>query len=264
MEARMANGRLVGKIALITGSDSGIGQGTAVVFASEGADVVVHYLDDEAGAQQTAEQVRAHGRRAIVVRADISDEQQVEAMFDQAGSELGVIDILMNNAGVDASGTNVADLDTAIWDRALRVNLYGAFFCCRRFINDRKRVAGGGKIINVTSVHQEIPRAGASDYDCAKGALRNLTTTLALELAELKINVNNIAPGMVLTPFNQAAVDDTKVRDEQVQSIPWKRAAEPTEIGKLAVFLASEDANYVTGATYVMDGGLMQNQGQGA
>ncbi len=257
-------GRLHGKVALITGSDSGIGQGTAVEFAKEGADIVVHYLHDRDGAQDTRAQVEAAGRRAIVVQADISDEEQVAAMFDRAVAEFGNLDILMNNAGVDASGVEVADLDTATWDRAIRVNVYGAFFCCRRFIQLRKKAAGGGKIINVTSVHQQIPRAGAADYDCAKGALRNLTTTLALELAPLKINVNNIGPGMVLTPFNQEAVDDPKVREEQVQSIPFKRAAEPAEIGRLAVFLASDDAAYVTGSTYYIDGGLMQNQGQGA
>lgn len=257
-------GRLAGKVALITGSDSGIGQATAIEFAKEGADIVVHYLHDRSGAARTRDQVEELGRRAIVVQADITDEQQVNDMFDKAVSEFGAIDILMNNAGMDASGIHVADLDTETFDRAIRVNLYGAFFCCRRFIQLRRTAGGRGKILNVTSVHQEIPRAGAADYDCAKGAVRNLTTTLSLELAELKINVNNIAPGMVLTPFSQDAIDDPETREEQVQSIPWKRAAEPAEIGHLAVFLASDEADYVTGSTYYMDGGLMQNQGQGA
>jgi glucose 1-dehydrogenase len=122
----------------------------------------------------------------------------------------------------------------------------------------------GGKIINVTSVHQNIPNAGGADYDCSKGALRMLTRTLALELAPLHINVNSLGPGMVLTPFNQAAIDDPDLLEEQVQSIPWKRAAQPQEIARLAVFLASGDSDYVTGATYFMDGGLMINLGQGA
>jgi glucose 1-dehydrogenase len=256
--------QLAGKVALITGSDSGIGQATAVEFAREGADVVVHYLHDQRGAERTRSAVEEVGRRALVVQGDISDEAQVERMFDQALAAFGALDILMNNAGVDSSGTHVAEMDTKTWDRAIRINLYGAFFCCRRFINVRKKAGGGGKIINVTSVHQEIPRAGAADYDCAKGALRNLTTTLALELAPDGINVNNLAPGMVLTPFNQQAVDDPKAREEQVQSIPFKRAAEPAEIGRLAVFLASADSDYVSGATYTIDGALMQNQGQGA
>lgn len=260
----MAGPQLQDKVALITGSDSGIGQGTAVEFAKEGADVVVHYLQDRDGAESTRAQVEAQGRRALVVQADIGDEQQVEALFDQALEAFGTLDILVNNAGVDGSGKEIADLDTATWDRAIRANLYGPFFCSRRFVRIRKQAGGGGKLITVTSVHEDIPRAGTLDYDVTKGGQRNLTSTLALELAPLKINVNSIAPGMVLTPFNQPALDDPKVLEEQVQSIPLKRAAEPWEIGRLAVYLASADADYVTGATYVIDGGLMQNLGQGA
>ncbi|MGI9095566.1 MAG: SDR family NAD(P)-dependent oxidoreductase [Thermoleophilaceae bacterium] len=258
-------GRLQDKVALITGSDSGIGQATAIEFSREGADVVVHYLEDADGAEHTRAQVEAAGRRAIVVQADITDEAQVERLFDEATEAFGTVDILMNNAGVDASGAEVADLSTEVFDHALRANLYGAFFCCRRYVRLRKAGGGqGGKIINVTSVHQEIPNAGGADYDCSKGALRNLTHVLALELAPLRINVNNLGPGMVLTPFNQAAIDDPKLLDEQVQSIPFKRAADPAEIARLAVFLASPDSDYVTGSTYFMDGGLMQNVGQGA
>lgn len=260
----MTTDRLVDKVALITGSDSGIGQATAVQFASEGADIVVNYLHDADGAAQTKSQVEAHGRRAVVVQADVSVEDDVARMFDSAVEEFGSLDILMNNAGVDASGTHVAELSTEVWDRAIRTNVYGPFFCCRRFIQLRLAAGGGGKIINVSSVHADNPNAGGSDYDCSKGAIRMLTRTLALELAPHHINVNSLAPGMVLTPFNQAAIDDPKLLDEQVQSIPWKRAAQPVEIAKLAVFLASADADYVTGASYVMDGGLMINLGQGA
>jgi len=261
----MTTGRLQDRVALITGSDSGIGQGSAIEFAKEGADLVVHYLDDADGARETRQAVEAAGRRAIVVQADISDEQQVQRLFAEALDAFGRVDVLMNNAGVDASGTEVGELATEVWDRAIRTNLYGAFFCCRRYVQIRKAGdAPGGKIINVTSVHQDIPNAGGADYDCSKGALRSLTRTLALELAPLKINVNSLGPGMVLTPFNQAAIDDPDLLEEQVQSIPWKRAAEPSEIGRLAVFLASADSDYVTGSTYFMDGGLMRNLGQGA
>lgn len=176
----------------------------------------------------------------------------------------GVVDILMNNAGVDASGSPVAELSTEVWDRAIRTNVYGPFFCCRRLVQLRIAAGRGGKIINVSSVHADNPNADGSDYDCSKGAIRMLTRTLALELAPHKINVNSLAPGMVLTPFNQAAIDDPDLLEKQVQSIPWKRAAEPAELAKLALFLASTDADYVTGASYVMDGGLMINLGQGA
>ncbi len=260
----MPTQRLDGKVALITGSDSGIGQATAVEFAKEGADVVVNYLKDAAGADRTREAVEELGRRALVVQCDVSDENQVEAMFDEAEQAFGLLDILMNNAGVDASGKKVAELSTDVFDKAIRTNVYGYFFCCRRFAQIRTEAGGGGKVINVTSVHEDVPNAGGADYDCSKGAIRMLTRTLALELAPLRVNVNGLAPGMVLTPFNQAAIDDPKLLDEQVQSIPWKRAADPEEIARLAVFLASSDADYVTGATYVMDGGLMRNLGQGA
>ncbi|MBA3794848.1 MAG: glucose 1-dehydrogenase [Rubrobacter sp.] len=256
--------RLRDKVALITGSDSGIGQATAIGFAREGADVVVNYLEDKDGAEHTREQVEAAGRRAIVVQADVSDEDQVGVMFDKALEEFGTVDILMNNAGVDASGTEIADLSTEDWDKTIKTNVYGYFFCCRRFINVRKGAGGGGKIINVTSVHQEVSRPTGGDYDTSKGAIRSLTRTLALELAPHGINVNNIGPGMVLTPFNQGAIDDPEVLEEQVQSIPMKRAAKPEEIAGLAVFLASGEADYVTGSTYYMDGGLMRNMGQGA
>ncbi|WP_159943361.1 MULTISPECIES: SDR family NAD(P)-dependent oxidoreductase [unclassified Nocardiopsis] len=257
-------GKLTDKIALITGSDSGIGQATAIRFAKEGADVVITYLHDAQGAEQTRKEVEAQGRRGTVVQADLRLEGEVERLFDEAVSVFGTVHILVNNAGVDASGTEVADLSTEEFDERIKTYVYAPFWCSRRFVNIRRQDGGGGKIINVTSVHEEQPRAGAADYDCGKGALRNLTRTLALELAPLHINVNNLAPGMVLTPFNQEAVDDPKVRQEQVRSIPWKRAAEPQEIASLAVFLASQEADYVTGSTYVMDGGLMQNTGQGA
>ncbi len=257
-------GKLTDKVALITGSDSGIGQATAIEFAKEGADVVVHYLEDADGANSTRDQVEAQGRRVIVVHGDHGDETTVKEWFRGALEAFGRIDILMNNASVDASGTYVADLEIADFEATMRSNLIGQLICCKHFINHRKQTGGGGKIINTTSVHQEQARAGAADYDCSKGALRNLTRTLVLEVSEMGMTVNNIAPGMVLTPFNQKAIDDPEYREEQVKSIPLKRAAQPEEIGRLAVFLASPDGDYVTGATYVIDGGLMQMSGQGA
>ena len=256
--------KLEGKIALITGSDSGIGQATAIEFAKEGADVVITYHTDKEGAEKTLSEVEKTGRKGIILQVDVSEEKQVEEIFDKAIEKFGTVDILMNNAGMDAQGIKVADLSTENWHKAFRTNVDGYFFCARRFINIRKKAGGKGKLINVTSVHEEQPRAGAADYDCTKGAIRNLTRTLALEVSEDGINVNNLAPGMVLTPFNQKAKEDDEFRKKQVQSIPMKRAAQPEEIAKLALFLASSDSDYVTGSTYIMDGGLMQNTGQGA
>ncbi|MEO6350996.1 MAG: glucose 1-dehydrogenase [Candidatus Limnocylindrales bacterium] len=257
-------GRLTGKVALITGSDSGIGQASAIEMAREGADVVVTYFEDRAGAEETAGAVRGAGQKAIVAKLDTRNEKSIERLFDRALKEFGHVDVLMNNAGMDSAGVEVADMETERMQQAVLTNFFGYFWTCRRFIQERRKAGGGGSIINVTSIHEDFPRSGAADYIVTKGAQRNLTRTLALELAEDGITANNLAPGMVLTPFNQEAVDDPKVRKEQVQSIPMKRAAEPEEIARLAVFLASDDARYVTGATYVMDGGLSMQQAQGA
>lgn len=256
--------RLEGKTALITGSDSGIGQATAVEFAKEGANLVITYHTDEEGAKKTLQKVKEAGGDGIITKVDVTEEKEVEKMFDKAIEKFGSVDILMNNAAINGQGIKVEDLTTEEWDRAIKTNLYGYFFCIRRFIKIRKNDGGKGKIINVSSVHEEIPAPGTADYCSSKGAVKMLTRTLALELAEYQINVNNIAPGMILTPMNQEAKDDKETRKEKTENIPFKRAGKPEEIGKLAVFLASTDSDYVTGSTYFMDGGLMQMMGQGA
>lgn len=150
------------------------------------------------------------------------------------------------------------------WDDRIRTNLYGPFYCCKHFIRGLADGKRHGTIINITSVHEEIPRAGAAGYCASKGGLRNLTRCLALELAEKNINVVNIAPGMVLTPMNQSALDDPKTLEKEVRSIPMKRAAQPEEIARVAVFLASEDARYIHGTSIFVDGALTLFQGQGA
>jgi glucose 1-dehydrogenase len=256
--------KLKGKTALITGSDSGIGQAIAVEFAREGANIVVCYHTDKEGAQETQKAVEKHDSKSIVQPVDISDEQNVEELFEQAIKAFGSVDILVNNAAVNGSGINVADMDTAVFDRTIRTNLYGTFFCSRTFIRHLKQKGGKGKIINISSVHEEIVAPGTADYCASKAAVRNLTRTLALELAEEGITVNNICPGMILTPMYQEAMDDKKSREESEKHIPLKRAGKPEEIAKVALFLASPDADYVTGSSYFMDGGLSQNIGQGA
>lgn len=256
--------RLEGKVAIVTGSDSGMGQAMAEAFAKEGANTAIVYLHDKNGAEETRRRVEAAGQQAVILKIDQRDPAQIQQLFETTQDKLGTPYILVNDAGIDSTGKSVDEMPIEDWDSEMKTNLYGPFYCCQHFIRIRKAAGGKGKIINITSVHQEIPRAGAAGYDVAKGGLRNPTRTLCLELAPHHVNVNNIAPGMVLTPFNQAAIDDPKVREQQVQSIPWKRAAEPWEIAKLAVYLASEDADYVTGQTFTIDGGLSMNMGQGA
>ncbi len=260
----MSSQTLQGEIAIVTGSDSGIGQAIAFEFAKEGADVVVTYLHDQEGAERTKYEIEATGRRAFVSRLDVRDPAQVADLFQTVQSQLGTPTILVNDAGVDAGGKPVKDMSLEHWDNILKTNLYGPFFACQQFIRGLDGSDKHGTIINITSVHQEIPRAGAAGYDVSKGGLRELTKTLALELAEKNINVNNIAPGMVLTTMNQSSLDDPEVLKKQVQSIPMKRAAQPEEIAHVAVFLASDKARYIQGATIVVDGALMLFQGQGA
>ena len=255
---------LSGKVAIITGAASGIGQAIAIELSDRGAHILINYHKDKNAAEKTLKAVEKNCSKGHLFKADISDYEQVKKMFKAVQIELGVPDILVNSAGVDAHGKEVDEMDIDIFDQTIRTNLYGTFYACKEFIKLRKAAEGKGKIINISSVHEETPRAGAAEYCASKGAVRNLTRCLALELAEFKINVNNIAPGMVLTPMNQEAIDDPKILEKQVQSIPLKRAAEPWEIAKLAAYLVSDDASYATGQTYVLDGGLMQNVGQGA
>ncbi len=260
----MENGKLNGKVAIVTGSDSGMGQAIAQEFATHGADVAITWFHDESGANETAELVRATGRKAFVTQLDVREPAAVAVLFNEVERELGVPFILVNDAGVDSVGKEVAEMSIEEWDDRFRTNVDGPFYACQQFIRARRKAGGQGKIINITSVHEDIPRAGAAGYCASKGALRNLTRCLTLELAKDRINVNNIAPGMVRTPMNQQAMDDPKIMEEQVQSIPWKRAAEPWEIAKLALYLASSDSDYASGQTFTLDGGLMMNQGQGA
>lgn len=255
---------LEGKIAVITGADSGIGQAIAKELSEKGAHILINYHSDQQGAEETLKMVQKNGSKGLIIQADVSDYEQIKNMYKTVQSELGVPWILINSAGTDSSGKGVDEMDIDDFDKTIRTNLYGTFYNCKEFILLRKADGGKGKIINITSVHEDIPRAGAAEYCASKGAVRNLTRCLALELAEFKINVNNLAPGMVLTPMNQEAMDDPELLKKQVQSIPWKRAAEPWEIAKLAAYLVSEDSAYAAGQTFTLDGGLMQNMGQGA
>jgi glucose 1-dehydrogenase len=255
---------LKGELAIVTGADSGIGQAIAIAFAKEGADVILTYRSDKEGAEHTAAQIETAGRKAAIFQLDQRESQSVRNLFQQVQDNLGTPTILVNNAGTNGGNKPVKDMSDEDWDDTIRTNLYGPFYCCREFIKSLEGSGRHGNIINITSVHQEIPNAGKAGYDASKGGLRNLTTTLALELAEKNINVNNIAPGMVLTPMNQKAINDPRHYEKQVQAIPMKRAAQPEEIAHAAVFLASKKAHYIHGTTITVDGALTLFMGQGA
>lgn len=256
-------GKLTGKITVITGSDSGIGQAMATAFAREGADVAVTWHTDEKGAQTTAERVRQAGARSLVCQLDVTDEASVHALFRAVDEQLGVPDILVNDAGVGQSKAFV-DLTFEDFDRVLKTDLYGPFLCAREFVRRRQAVGGGGKLLNITSVHDAIPSPNNVAYGAAKGGLLLMTRSLAMELAPLKINVNAIAPGLIRTPMTMKRVDDPQQRAQEMPHIPWHRPGQPEEVAELALYLVSPDADYITGQDFVIDGGLEMNWGQGA
>ena len=253
---------LEGKIALITGSDSGIGQATAELFAREGADVAINYLHDQAGAEETLRRVEACGRRGFVMQADVGDPAAVKALFERSGAELGTLDILVNNAGIGmGESAPVDELTDEQLEGILRTNLMGPLFCAREFIRLRKQQGGKGRIVNVSSVAQHLPTPESAPYGMAKAGLGSLCRSLSRELGELKINVNNVAPGLIQTPMTQKRLDDPEKRDASFSKIPWHRAGQPEEIAGLILFLASDRGDYVTGQTWTMDGGLTMQWG---
>ena len=253
--------QLTNKIALVTGSDSGIGQAIAEVFAQAGADVVITFHTDEAGAQETKRRVEAAGRRAMVSRLDVRDVPAVDALFDRVTAEFGILDILVNDAGKGMGGQPVAELPDDQLDVILDTNLKGPLYTARAFIRLRRKHGGGGRIVNISSVAQHLPTAESAPYGMSKAGLGSLARSLAVELAEDKINVNNIAPGLIQTPMTQERLDDPKKREASMKEIPWHRPGQPVEIARLALFLASDYGDYVTGQTWTMDGGLTMNWG---
>jgi glucose 1-dehydrogenase len=252
--------KLDGRIAIVTGADSGIGQAIATAFATEGADVCIGFHTDADGAAETRRRVEAAGRRAVVVQGDVGDPKDVATLFE-AASTLGVVDVLVNNAGKSMSGVPVADLDDETLERVLRTDLMGPLFCCRAFIRLRRQHGGKGRIVTISSVAQHLPTPGSAPYGMAKAGIGSLTRSLSIELAEDRINVNNIAPGLIATPMTAGVLDDPEKRAASMKEIPWHRPGQPEEIARLALFLASDDADYVSGQTWIMDGGLTMNWG---
>lgn len=250
--------RLKDKVALVTGAGSGIGEAIAVRFAAEGAKVVVNYHrggkhPGEGIVQKIARQKGA----AVAIAAEVNQRAEVESMVEECVKKFGRLDIAVCNAGVEIKKPFL-DVTDDEWNKVISVNLYGSFLVSQIAARQIVKQGQGGKLIFISSVHEDIPFAGYAAYCASKGALRMMMRNLALELAGHKINCNNIAPGAISTPINQAVLDDPEAMKNALSEIPLGRFGKPDEVASVAVFLASDEADYVTGSTYYIDGGMVQ------
>jgi glucose 1-dehydrogenase len=254
----MSEGKLAGKVALVTGSSSGIGQGIAIRLAKDGADVVVNYAGHPEGGEETKAQIESLGRRAINIKADVSKVSDVQALVDAGWDQLGKVDILVNNAGVE-KGAEFVDISEADYDQVLDVNLKGPFFTTQQFVKRLFAANLPGRVINISSVHEDMVFPHFPSYCASKGGMRMLMRDLAVELGPRNITVNNIAPGAIITPINKSLLEDKSKLDPLLKNIPLGRLGTVDDVSALASFLASDEAAYVTGSTYFVDGGLIRN-----
>jgi glucose 1-dehydrogenase len=253
---------LRGQKALVTGANSGIGRAIAIALGAAGADVAVNYVVGEPAAQEVVDTIVAGGSRAIALKADVSSESEVQAMFQQMYKELGTIDILVNNAGLQRDAP-FDEMTLAQWNFVIGVNLTGQFLCAREALREFKRrgvvkevSVAAGKIICVSSVHEVIPWSTHANYAASKGGIMMMMRSLAQEVAPLHIRVNSICPGAIRTPINTAAWDTPQALDALLTHIPYKRIGEPEDIGRVAVLLACDLSDYITGASIFVDGGM--------
>jgi glucose 1-dehydrogenase len=244
---------LNGKVAIVTGAGSGIGHAIAERFATAGASVCVNYLGYEEDAKALAQKLP----KAIAFKADVSKVGEVEAMVGATIKELGSIDVLVNNAGVERS-MPFLDIDEATWDLMLDVDLKGAFLCAQTCAKAMRDSGRGGSIVNISSVHEDVPFPGFTPYSAAKGGLRMMMRNAALELAPFNIRVNNVAPGAIVTPINAATLNDPEKVATLQRIILLQRMGRPEEVAEVALFLASDASSYVTGSTYYVDGGMVR------
>jgi glucose 1-dehydrogenase len=253
---------LVGQKALVTGANSGIGRGVAIALGHAGADVVVNYVQGDDAAQAVVEEIQRAGVKAFAYQADVSSEDQVAAMFKRVIGEFGTIDILVANAGLQRDSA-FQTMTMAQWTTVLSVNLTGQFLCAREAIREFLRrgivpavSCAAGKIICMSSVHQQIPWGGHANYATSKGGIKLMMESLAQEIAPHRIRVNGIAPGAIRTPINTSAWDTKEAYDQLMTLIPYGRIGEPEDIARAAVWLASDQSDYVVGSTLFVDGGM--------
>jgi glucose 1-dehydrogenase len=249
--------RLENKVALITGASSGIGKGIATEFVKQGAKVVINHYPNDKEAAAAAEMVKQLGENTLALPADVSKRDQVEKMFADAVAHFGRIDITVSNAGIEKQ-IPFPDITDDDWNKIMSVNLYGAFVVSQTAVRQMIKQGDGGKMIFISSVHEDIPFPNHTIYCATKGAVRMMMRNMAVDLAPHQININNIAPGAIATPINQAVLDDPQDKKNAESEIPWGRFGKPEEVANVAVFLASADSDYVTGSTYYVDGGLTQ------
>lgn len=253
---------LKGQKALVTGASSGIGRAVAIALGGAGADVVVNYVGKEDAALEVVNIIRAAGRQAIAIRADVSKSDEVEAMFQRAIKEFGTVDILVNNAGLQKDAP-IHEMTLEQWNTVIGVNLTGQFLCAREAIKEFRRrgvkkdvSVAAGKIICMSSVHEVIPWAGHANYAASKGGVMLMMKSIAQEVAPYRIRVNSICPGAIRTPINTTAWNTPEAYAGLMTLIPYKRIGEPEDIGRATVFLASDLADYINGTSLVVDGGM--------
>lgn len=246
---------LQGKVVIVTGGSNGIGKEVAIKFAEYGADVAFSYYSDEEGAAETEKAVRGHEARVIAMQSDVGNKHDVDRLFDAVLDQWGGLDFLINNAGIQYTGP-AHEVTLEEFDRVIATNLRGAFICAQRAIQHFLAEDKPGVIINMSSVHQIIPKPLYISYSVSKGGMQNLTRTLALEYAGQKIRVNGIGPGATITPMNEAWVDDPDKRKQVESHIPMGRAGTAEEMAEATAFLCSDHASYITGQTLYVDGGL--------
>lgn len=249
------SGKLAGKVACVTGAGTGIGVGIALGLAEAGADVAVSYFGSEEGARETVQQIEALGRRALLHRADVSQGEQARGLVDATVNSFGRIDIMVNNSGVTWPKPFL-ELDEETWDRTFAINLRGMYLCSQRAAQHMVRQGGGGRIINLSSVHGFSATRNHAHYEATKGGINMFTKALGIELAPHAITVNCIAPGAIEVERYYKTNPDYD-RDAMGQRIPLGRVGFPKDVAPLAVFLASDDASYITGETILVDGGLI-------
>jgi glucose 1-dehydrogenase len=249
---------LAGKVAIVTGAGTGIGQGIARRLAAEGAKVIVDFIGPSPGAEETQRAIREAGGEAEIVSADITNMNEIKTLIDTAWERYGAADILVNNAGIEHKSA-FWETEESEYDKVMSVNLRGPFFLTQAFVRRLLDAKKAGRIINISSVHQDMAFPGFTTYCCSKGGLRMFLHNLAVELGPLGITVNNVAPGAIVTPINKALLSDQAKLDDLLPKIPLGRLGSTDDVAGVVAFLASDDASYITGSTFVVDGGLMRS-----